>query len=204
MFIAGQVWLRSISRLATALALALCAHSNSYAQSATAPTSSETPERIDEVWQKASSKYDAQRAELLKDVENADREGPYRADWESLKTTKRRSGTRTPSSEFSSTGECIRFPLSAANGIRGMMYRRGLRRIQASHRDLRYAGQIRLQGLNSHVQGRAIRSGGLGGVIQESGREIRGARGRASRRLRHVRQRVQRLDGGQNGAASRY
>jgi alpha-L-fucosidase len=86
MFPAGMVRLRSVPKLATALALALCAHSNSYAQSATAPTSSETPERIDEVWQKANSKYDAQRAGLLKDVEDADREGPYRGDWESLKT----------------------------------------------------------------------------------------------------------------------
>ncbi len=60
----GMVWLRSVPKLATALALTLCAHSNSHAQSATAPTSSETPEGIDEVWQKANSKYDAQRAEL--------------------------------------------------------------------------------------------------------------------------------------------
>ncbi|HYW98105.1 MAG TPA: alpha-L-fucosidase, partial [Candidatus Elarobacter sp.] len=85
MFSARVVQLRSVSKLAAGLALALCAHSSSYGQSATAPTSSEAPERIDEVWQKASSKYDAQRAELLKDVENADREGRYRADWESLK-----------------------------------------------------------------------------------------------------------------------
>jgi len=85
MFSARIVQLRSISKLALGLALALCAHSSSYGQSATAPTSSEAPERIDEVWQKASSKYDGQRAELLKDVENADREGRYRADWESLK-----------------------------------------------------------------------------------------------------------------------
>ena len=86
MFPAGMVRLRSVPKLATALALTLCAHSNSHAQSATAPTSSETPEGIDEVWQKANSKYDAQRAGLLKDVENADREGPFRGDWESLKT----------------------------------------------------------------------------------------------------------------------
>jgi len=85
MFSARIVQLRSISKLAAGLALALCAHSSSYGQSATAPTSSEAPERIDEVWQKASSKYDGQRAELLKDVENADREGRYRPDWESLK-----------------------------------------------------------------------------------------------------------------------
>src|SRR3989440_6001263 len=85
MFSARVVQLRSVSKLAAGLALALCAHSSSYGQSATAPTSSEAPERIDEVWQKASSKYDGRRADLLKDVENADREGRYRADWESLK-----------------------------------------------------------------------------------------------------------------------
>ncbi len=67
MFSARIVQLGSISKLAAGLALALCAHSSSYGQSATAPTSSEAPERIDEVWQKASSKYDGQRAEILKE-----------------------------------------------------------------------------------------------------------------------------------------
>jgi alpha-L-fucosidase len=86
MSLAGIVRLRSVGKLAAALALSLCAHSSSYGQSATAPTSSAPPEEIDEIWQKASSKYDAQRAALLKEVENGDREGPYRADWESLKS----------------------------------------------------------------------------------------------------------------------
>lgn len=65
---------------------ALFAACTAHAQSPTAPTVSESPEKIDELWQKASGKYDAQRTELLKDVENADRGGPYRADWESLKS----------------------------------------------------------------------------------------------------------------------
>jgi len=65
--------------------LALLALRGAQAQSPTAPTASINPEAIDAIWQKASSKYDGQRAELLKDVENADREGRYRADWESLK-----------------------------------------------------------------------------------------------------------------------
>src|SRR5689334_7648558 len=64
---------------------ALFAACTAHAQSPTAPAVSESPGKIDELWQKASSKYDAQRTELLKDVENADREGRYRADWESLK-----------------------------------------------------------------------------------------------------------------------
>src|SRR6476646_344792 len=65
--------------------LALLALRGAQAQSPTAPTASIDPEAIDAIWQKASSKYGGQRAELLKDVENADREGRYRADWESLK-----------------------------------------------------------------------------------------------------------------------
>jgi alpha-L-fucosidase len=65
--------------------LALLALRGAQAQSPTAPTASIDPEAIDAIWQKASSKYDGQRAELLKDVENADHEGRYRADWESLK-----------------------------------------------------------------------------------------------------------------------
>ena len=55
-----------------------------HAQSATAPTASQDPESIDEIWQKASSKYDSERATLLKKVDSADRQGPFRADWESL------------------------------------------------------------------------------------------------------------------------
>jgi alpha-L-fucosidase len=55
------------------------------AQSATAPTASEDPQSIDQVWQKASSKYDSERAARLEEVEKADHEGPFRPDWESLR-----------------------------------------------------------------------------------------------------------------------
>ncbi|MGB7285123.1 MAG: alpha-L-fucosidase [Candidatus Acidiferrum sp.] len=54
------------------------------AGSADAPTASESPEKIDQIWQHASAKYDAQRAELLKEVDRGDHEGPFRADWQSL------------------------------------------------------------------------------------------------------------------------
>ncbi|HTT23743.1 MAG TPA: alpha-L-fucosidase [Candidatus Sulfotelmatobacter sp.] len=57
---------------------------NLCAQSATAPTASEDPVTIDQIWQKASSKYDAQRATLLKEVDDVDRQGPFQPDWESL------------------------------------------------------------------------------------------------------------------------
>jgi alpha-L-fucosidase len=64
--------------------LALFALPGAQAQSPTAPTASIDPETIDAIWQKASSKYDGQRAALLKQVDAADRHGPFRPDWESL------------------------------------------------------------------------------------------------------------------------
>lgn len=54
------------------------------AQSATAPTASEDPASIDQIWQKGSSKYDGERAALIEDVDTVDHEGPFRPDWESL------------------------------------------------------------------------------------------------------------------------
>jgi alpha-L-fucosidase len=48
------------------------------------PTASQTPEAIDQVWQQASAKYDTHRKELLNTVDQADNDGPYRADWQSL------------------------------------------------------------------------------------------------------------------------
>lgn len=54
------------------------------AQDPTAPTASEDPAVIDQIWQKASSKYDGAREKLLKDVDDVDHQGPYRPDWESL------------------------------------------------------------------------------------------------------------------------
>jgi alpha-L-fucosidase len=51
---------------------------------ATAPTASEEPEVIDQIWQKASAKYDAPRSSILKEVESVAHQGPFRPDWESL------------------------------------------------------------------------------------------------------------------------
>ncbi len=50
-----------------------------------AATASQDPERIDQIWQKASAKYAAPRATLLRQVDRIDHQGPYRPDWESLK-----------------------------------------------------------------------------------------------------------------------
>jgi alpha-L-fucosidase len=55
------------------------------AQSATAPTASEDPASIDQIWQKASSKYDSERASRLEEVDRLGQVGPFRPDWESLR-----------------------------------------------------------------------------------------------------------------------
>jgi alpha-L-fucosidase len=41
---------------------------------------------IDEPWQKASAKYDSARNSILPQVDKVNRDGPYRADWQSLQT----------------------------------------------------------------------------------------------------------------------
>ena len=51
--------------------MAICAVSVLSAQVATAPTESQDPEAIDQSWQKASSKFDENRAALLRKVEPA-------------------------------------------------------------------------------------------------------------------------------------
>src|SRR5438105_251338 len=65
--------------------LALSACSTLHAQKATAPTASENPRTIDEMWQKASVKYDAQRDALLNEVDALDQQARFRPDWESLR-----------------------------------------------------------------------------------------------------------------------
>lgn len=80
-----QAWLSSQSLpIVGAIVLALSANSTLHAQSATAPTDSQDPASIDEIWQRASSKYDDARAALLKKIDSADQPGPFRPDWESL------------------------------------------------------------------------------------------------------------------------
>ena len=79
----GSRWLQSARRV-TGVLLVLWMSLMLNAQSATAPTASEDPARMDQAWQKASSKYDAERTALLTRVDEGDHDGPFRPDWESL------------------------------------------------------------------------------------------------------------------------
>ena len=76
--------LSQLIRIFRAMVLTLSAINVLHAQSATAPTDSQDPASIDQIWRRASSKYDAPRAELLKQVDSADQQGPFRPDWASL------------------------------------------------------------------------------------------------------------------------
>ncbi len=75
--------------VASALALAMVP-SRVAAQSgdALAPTASQDPAVIDQIWQKAVSKYDAERTKILQDVDKVNAAGPFRPDWEALQTYK--------------------------------------------------------------------------------------------------------------------
>jgi alpha-L-fucosidase len=68
------------------IAIILVAASLLRAQTSTAPSASEDPKRIDQIWQKASSKYDDARGALLNEIDQVDHQGPFRPDWESLQT----------------------------------------------------------------------------------------------------------------------
>ncbi len=50
------------------------------------PTASQDPATLDQIWQKASAKYDSRRNAILQDVDKAARQGPFRPDWQSLKS----------------------------------------------------------------------------------------------------------------------
>jgi alpha-L-fucosidase len=51
----------------------------------TSPTAAENPEEIDRLWRQAISKYDSERARILKQVDTVIQQGPFRPDWQSLR-----------------------------------------------------------------------------------------------------------------------
>ncbi|MGA8428243.1 MAG: alpha-L-fucosidase [Candidatus Sulfotelmatobacter sp.] len=85
MFCLRRGWLCLIS----AIFIALPAFSV-FAQTpaADAPTADQTPQDIDQTWQKASSKYDGTRNAILQNVDRVNSDGPFRPDWESLEAYK--------------------------------------------------------------------------------------------------------------------
>ena len=56
------------------------------ANDSTASTQSDDPAAIDQIWQKASAKYDSARNAILQQVDVVNSQGPFRPDWQSLQT----------------------------------------------------------------------------------------------------------------------
>ena len=50
------------------------------------PTATQSPQEMDKTWQNAGSKYDSPRKALLAEVDHIASAGPFRADWESLRS----------------------------------------------------------------------------------------------------------------------
>ena len=133
-----------------------------YAQSPTAPTASEDPAKIDQIWQKASSKYDAERAALLKEVEAIDYQGPFRPDWESLQKYEAPEWYQDAKFGIFIHWGAYSVPAFSSEWYPRNMYEPGFDAVQAPHRYLRTTGQVRVQRFHSHVQGRALRSFRMG------------------------------------------
>lgn len=81
----SKVNLRLLGLVAMSLCLLPC-RVEAQAADPNAPTAATDPETLDEVWQKASAKYDAARAAILQSVAEVNRKGPFRADWQSLES----------------------------------------------------------------------------------------------------------------------
>src|SRR5690242_19421956 len=79
MLVRWTVALMLSALLAQALCSAVAAQTNP-----NAPTASLDPNQIDEIWQNASSKYNASRSAILKRVDEVNAKGGFRPDWESL------------------------------------------------------------------------------------------------------------------------
>ena len=155
----------------------LTATSGSAAQAAdsTSPTASENPAVIDSAWQKASAKYDRAADTILQEVDKVNSEGPYRADWESLQTYQVPEWYKDAKFGIFIHWGVYSVPAFGSEWYPRQMYIQGSSRVQTSRRDLRHAGQVRLQGFHSDVQGGEIRSGGMGTLVQRLGRKICGA-----------------------------
>jgi len=66
------------------LGLLVVNSSPALAQNLTAPTAATDPAEIDQIWQRASAKFDAARDAILQEVDKGDHAGPFRPQWESL------------------------------------------------------------------------------------------------------------------------
>ena len=168
----GVIFLRLVKSIILALILGLVVLYSSpmFAGEGTdAPTASQSPEVIDQVWRQASSKYDSERAAVLKQVDRIIQQGPFRADWESLQKYKVPEWYRD--AKF---GIFIHWGVYSVPAFGSEWYPRkcisaGFRGVRASHRHLWPDRQVRIQRLHSDVQGRNFDPAAWARLFKESG-----------------------------------
>ena len=119
------------------LVLVLSAITSLFAENATAPTASQDPASIDQLWQKAVNKYDAQRGTLLKEVDAVDHQGPFRPDWESLQKYEIPEWYQDAKFGIFIHWGAYSVPAFGSEWYPRMMYVEGSPEYRTSHRDLR-------------------------------------------------------------------
>jgi alpha-L-fucosidase len=156
------------------------------AQSSTAPTASEDPAILDQIWQKASSKYDGARCALLNQVDQADHQGPFRSDWESLQKYEVPQWYRDAKFGIFIHWGVYSVPAFGSEWYPRMMYLQGSS--EYKHHLETYGPQDKF-GYKDFIpkfKGENFDASAWAELFQESWREIRGARCGASRRIRDV------------------
>ena len=169
----------------------------------TAPTASQPPEVIDRIWQKASSKYDHERGHILGLVDQTIDGGPYRADWDSLQTYEAPAWYRDAKFGIFIHWGVYSVPAFGSEWYPRNMYRQGSP--EYTHHIATYGPQDKF-GYKDFIpmfKAEHFDPAAWAHLFRRVRGEVCGAGRRASRWLCHVRQRPQRLDSGQDGAASR-
>ena len=132
----------------------------------TAPTAAKlTPEQIDAQWIAANSKYDGERKRILADVDKAVAAGPFRDDWQSLRTYQAPEWFRD--AKF---GIFIHWGVYSVAGFGSEWYSRNMYQQGSpdfAHHIATYGPQatVRLQGPHSEIHRRALRSQCLGEAL---------------------------------------
>ncbi len=198
-----QLFSSSLIRWFAGMVSVFSALSALYAQSPTTPTASEEPAKIDQIWQKASSKFDAERTALLKEVDAVDNQGPFRPDWESLQKYETPEWYKDAKFGIFIHWGVYSVPAFSSEWYPRNMYEPGFDAYK--HHIATYGTQDKFGYKDFIPMFKAERfdASAWAESVQKSGRKIRCAGRRTSRWLCHVRQRVERLDGCKDGSASR-
>ena len=190
--------------VALILGLLFVVPSNTFTGSGSQPTASEVPELIDQLWKQGSSKYDSERAAVLKQVDTVIQQGPFRADWQSLQKYEVPEWYRD--AKF---GVFIHWGIYSVPAFGSEWYPRDMYRLgseEYKHHIATY-GPLDKFGYKDFIpmfKAERFDPCCLGSLVQGVGSEICCSSIRAPRRICYVCQRTVGLDSRQNGPASGF